>query len=644
MDRICSVGGLIICIVLAVLLWFSYVILSAIALALVVLLAYSIFRNRMLPDIGKWRQSEILIRWLDVLFACLLFSGTVIYFARPLPMERPLWLFIMAALAAGTLATKIYTLPDTRWNRTMTLAEISALGLGLSLSVLSMFPGIVGQDPWVHQNFAIRLSHDWDFANVNAGMPLMSLLSALGLLAGMAYRDTVMFILSPVQIVGDVILVYLIGKELLNSRIGLMSVLVMVVGGWFVFYGYWIIPNTLAMTFALAVAYLFLKAHKTMDWRYASGGIAALVVVVYGHPLPILWLWILLAAFGVSFIVHHYLYQRHVKLPKRAVGFMAGLIVLPLALWSVVSTTRDTIMSGLRQIAAILLPQPAQSVQVAVAKPISSDLSPMAVPAHPADGTPTDLMQNMLDKAHFPEFFLNSAGVLVFFVVAFVGVLYLASKRRGSIYGFTFAAAATCIVLLAALPARIFSGMIFSDRWMYMGQITMAVPLAIALVVAVNGIRQWFLRSALAGLAVAIICFLSIIGLPANTDSRSISQNQIVRYGFSQGELDAARWAWYNRHGTIGIDPQYQYAFFYPDLIGEGSPAGYLERITPYLEKGDFAGCNCSIILIRKEIVDEPFGWGDNRIYKLTYDPALVLAEQGWNEVYDNGEVYGFER
>jgi hypothetical protein len=214
-------------------------------------------------------------------------------------------------------------------------------------------------------------------------------------------------------------------------------------------------------------------------------------------------------------------------------------------------------------------------------------------------------MNNMLDVAHLPEYLFNNTGTFIFFALALIGVLYMVSRKYGNLYSFALGVGGIITAIFSFFPQQIFKGMLFTDRGCYLGQIIMAIPLAISLVLIVKMIPKRIFRLLAMGLAVGSICFLSIIGSPANTDAGIISKNQIVRYGFSQKELDAARWAWGKMDGTIGLDPQYTCALLFPDLLGMGSQSR-VKSIVSYLTDGDFSKCDCELVLIRKGIVNKP--------------------------------------
>ena len=383
------------------------------------------------------------------------------------------------------------------------------------------------------------------------------------------------------------------------------------------------------------------------------GALASVVVVAYTHSVPIFWLWMLLGIFLCGVLVYRFLYLERVKKIKMVAATCVAIVVIPMVFWVFgtggIASIKNAVWQVTFEAFARTSPLAVFGVPVVPALPSVILGTPM-LPVTPSTSMqpvvavePIPMMQNMLDNAHFSEYLFNVIGVFIFFAIALIGVLYIVSRRHGNLYSFTLGVGGICTAILAAFPQLIAKGVIFSDRVCYLGQIIMAIPLAIALILVVRTIPKRVFRLLVMGLAVGSICFLSIIGKPANTDADIISKNQTVRYGFSQKELDAARWAWVNADGAIGLDPLYVCALSFPDLLGERE-GDYVESIVPYLKEGDFSGCDCSIILIRNEIVSKPFGWGDGKIYRLTYDPNDVLLEQGWQKIFDNGDVCGYKQ
>jgi hypothetical protein len=182
----------------------------------------------------------------------------------------------------------------------------------------------------------------------------------------------------------------------------------------------------------------------------------------------------------------------------------------------------------------------------------------------------------------------------------------------------------------------LFGMSVIEHRWWYFAQILLALPLAFVVMGAAK-IKLW-----VAGLLVAIMAFLSIVGLPVNMDNHTFSQNQLVRYALTQPEIDALHDIdrLYPK-GNIATDAFYATSAVH--MLSYNIVSNRIVPITDGLLSGDFSG-DYNIILIRQEILDHSIADGGGVIYRINYDPGEVLGKQGFVEVYNNGAVRAYER
>jgi len=122
-------------------------------------------------------------------------------------------------------------------------------------------------------------------------------------------------------------------------------------------------------------------------------------------------------------------------------------------------------------------------------------------------------------------------------------------------------------------------------------------------------------------------------------DNRTFSPNQVVRYALTSGEIEAVGEVMEQYEGDVGVDGYYGLTrIIYPE---------YAERIISITERildASFDECDVDIILIRDEIVNQPIGKGDGKIYRLNYDPIQLLLGQGWSIIYESDEVVGLKK
>lgn len=137
----------------------------------------------------------------------------------------------------------------------------------------------------------------------------------------------VIFILEFIPSLIAVWLVYLIGKELYNKRVGLIAAFVISVSWLNLFYSARIMTDIPAMVFSIASIYFFLKSYKTLDTKLFSFSILFLSLAILMRNVS--------AIIGGVYIIFLLLIHKHNFLKKK--GFWIGglLGIIPLILYLV---------------------------------------------------------------------------------------------------------------------------------------------------------------------------------------------------------------------------------------------------------------------------------------------------------------------
>jgi len=226
-----------------------------------------------------------------------------------------------------------------------------------------------------------------------------------------------------------------------------------------------------------------------------------------------------------------------------------------------------------------------------------------------------------------PEQIFNNVGMFLFFSLSFVGIFYMISKKGNSL---GFAAALAGFTPLALGFFSLITGhSIIEHRWWYFSQILLAIPLAVAIIL----IGMWNGRSSrfvsiFSFVFVVPLTFLMIMSPPANVDNHVFSPNSGVRYAYTESEMDAASFFAQNLVETISADWDYQNVlslYYHHDKVHLLDESFYTKN---FLHEG-------SIKIIRREIVNNrPFRLLA-ALYRLDYNPNIILTNSGFNKIYD---------
>jgi len=642
-------------------------------LAFVACATYLVLKQRRrlsdIPSILNFEATPSILLLLDIVFFALFTYSLWSFTFRPEPYVRPLEYFILIAAMSAILAAKILFLPSKNSRTPFTLLQIILIALSLQWSVLLLFPDIVGMDTWIHRLTTVG----W----INAGhieggvyqqLPIMHLtIGATSLITGLSYKLAAMFSISLLQTVCNALFIFLIGRLLFNAKIGMLAALLMGVANWYIFFGYWTIPNALGATLVVIIIYLVLKLHKDRATVVIPFCGLLMVALLLTHAIATLWLAILLFAFWLSFVFYNKFFkQRLATLPLLAVALL--FIVAMLGWWTFgtghMQGLARFVERGFEPSAGLTYapgsapsgitppePTPPEPTPPETAPPEPAPPEPAPPETAPPETAPPETAPpetappetappatETLSSAPF-EFLFNSLGMLLFFAVSFIGVFYMLSRRFGNHYTFFIAVAGILILGIGYFPMLIGRSVI-EHRWWYMAEILLSIPLAVTFSLLLGLFNKRYLTASLVIVLVFVLTFLSIIGFPSNQTNRTFSKNQIVRFALTTSESQAVQTVSANYEGTIGVDGFYTRIQLTPELSIELK--NKLEWIQSCLLNRDFGQCSSRMLLIRDEIVNHPFGTGSGSYYKLNYDPRQELTEQGFHKVYDCGSVSGF--
>ncbi|MFW6116566.1 MAG: hypothetical protein ACOC6F_02460 [bacterium] len=576
--------------------------------------------SSLIPPAGS-RNVRLL---LDLVFFALLAYSIYSFACRAEPYVRPLGYFFSIAGMSGFLAAKVLLFRPTRSAVAGTLVQIIILGLALEWSVCLLYPSLVGMDPWGHREITQQMLEAGHIVGEGyQNLPIMHLgIGSVMLLTDLEYKMATMFSISLVQVLCDSSFIFLLGRLLFNTKLGLLSALFVSLANWHVFFGYWTIPNVLGATFVVIGVYLVLRCHREKWFTPGALVVTTLIMgaLILTHAIAALWMSLLLFLFWLFFLVTEKLsnadFSTHALL---AIGVAFTCAMFSYWMFGSGHTQTLTMLIGYS-----FDPEAGLTYGVGQA---------------PLEYTPG--AQEMLSQAPFTEFLFNTLGMFLYFALAIPGCLYMASRRFGSPHAFFLALGGLAILSVGYFP--MLAGIsVIEHRWWYMAQILLAIPLSISVSLLASLTKQGLHKVTMTGLVVAAIGFLAAMGLPTNMDNRSFSKNQLVRYAFTSSEMQAMETVASITEGTIGTDSYYRTA---ATSLGEGFVFDYrLISISEELLLKDFCTCSCSTVLIRKEVVVHPIGWGKGTIYRLMYDPRIVLEEAGFAKFYASGPVSGFRR
>jgi hypothetical protein len=559
------------------------------------------------------RDSSVLTELTPPNNQALFLGGNVLFFVffgaalfslhlRPDVYVRPLAYFVFAALMAGALAIEIVACGSKRRVLSLILVQIVIFGCMLQFSQLSIFPSVVGSDPWYHQLFAAQTIASGHVPPVSpfgnyANLPIFDLqVVSTSLLSSVDYKAAVMLSTELSQVIVGTLFIFLIGKSLMNAKVGLLGGLMLVTASVFIEMGSRTIPNTLGGTLFIVGLYVLLKVRDKSFGRTLGILLIFMVTVILTHTVSSVAMALAMLSGLIGLSLYRTLYRRQaltVLSPSLAIAFVIGMF----AWWIYVSGDFSTLLARLSHLSFL------ESLPAGI-----------IVTASPSSWA------RVLALSPF-----------AFCIAALTGCFYMVSSKFGKLR--------TSLIVVMAVPALLLavSGVgdfyLFQERWIYFAQILFAVPLGVTLLIAYRLARTRAKPFLLAGIVV-LLSFVMLVSPLANTDSNLFGSASWVRESLTASQL----------HAIPAIDQKTS-----GDIIGDSYyiiATGYYYNNTNALKEKTTSGISSSnnVLVVREETKGSAYTLAS--LHATTkfalndaYDPQLGNVTLLGSRIYDSGTV-----
>jgi len=583
----------------------TILVMSTLLVAVACLIWISISRRRLLEGLVL-RPNPLLFRFLVMIFFFLLALSILSFRMRSDLYVRPLEYFVLTSAMAGVVSLEIIFGPTSKKTILAIMIQIIAVGLSLVISQVEVFPGVVGSDPWWHQMFALKILDSFRIPDgySYSRMPIFHLDVVMSSIAiDTTYRMSALISVSCIQVVVNTLCVFLIGRLAFNEKVGMLAGLMLSVANVEIHMGFWTIPTTLGVTMMMIALWMLLKRRESSSILLGFATILVMMTIILTHPLAAAMMAVVLS---VGWITTRFSWKGRSYELKRSFRLeILVLFTIAMVTWWIFS------IRSLAELANLIIGGFRMGLFVQAPEPV------LRFPAEVSMG----------------EQFFNNMGCFLFFSISLLGSFFALSREHGN----PIAATVTlCGMTSLFLPFfSVIGGLnVFNDRWWYVAQLLLSVPLAVSVVIILAELPGKHVRYVLLAATVTAITFFMIMSVSANLDNRTFSQETGVRAALTESEIQAIYETGDSFDLAFGTDRYYTYAMIY--LGFEASP------IDDQLYSEDFEADASKMILIRLEITNRPFYLYGSSPWLLNYDPYAVLEERGFSNVYDCGSVDGY--
>jgi hypothetical protein len=556
--------------------------------------------------------SEDVILAINISFLVLLFFSVFLIITRSDTYTRPVSFFVIAAILVGIIAAEIlFSGKDTLSDYSI-LIKIILLGILLRWVSLVMFPSSVWFDPWYHKRIIETILSTSHIPQVGLQsyekLPVYHvLISALSQFTGLNFKGSFLIFICPVIVIAQALLIFMIGNVFIpGKKIPLLASLLLMIGDYNISNGIIEFPNGFAIIFILAVIYINLKMQKFASVRWIVLAIIIMLTIILTHTLASMAMAILLLFFWLSSIIYRWLFWESEKRLIASLS-LAMLFTITMFTWWMYA-------SGHYIFIVKAITWAFQADNYFTEAPIKALEYISSVP----------ILETLMDKLGFTVYFFFSS----------IGCLFLISPRSGSrISGFVYSFGSIVLAVIGFL-GTVFNLLFIPTRWIFMSQMTLSIPAAIGICMITSRImvnRRIWIACLVSGMA-----FFTISNTMANFDTPVLSPKMTIRVSLYSSELQSIDTITAYTKKTISVD---QLAFAYIFNTKEEK----IQLINKSLDSMDFTPLMGSVIILRKSIIDDPF-YASSSIWRIYYDPRILLLNEGINCVYDSGSTMAYFR
>lgn len=501
---------------------------------IIVCLAYILFRKKLVkltaqPEAnGKINKLAQIIFWLA--FAISIFS------LNAEVLHRPSVYFILISICAATIAFQILF---TRGNNAIwiILLEIFLVSLSVRLSAFVVFPTLPGSDPWEHLNYIQDFVQTGNITSTRGdtyylSYPITHLNTAIvNILTGLSLKLS-MFVGIGLPMILSTVFVFLIGKSLVNTQVGLLATLLVNLSDTHLQFGVQLGSTSYGVAIFTIIAYLLIRQNTKYIRSFLGMIILFLMVMVITHTMSSFVLLAFMAFSLLGALIHKVIQRNNTGAFEGILLSVPLLLVFTLVLvwyWA----TADYVAG--------------RTFLEAITKGLYNALIEQAGFLNRPEVTGSDYFSPIL----------NIIGYLMMYLFGALGFLIWLSKEHQNKTRFILFIAITLITAFALIFPVFGIRNIVPSRWYAFIFSIISIPAAVAMITIAwqSGFRK--INNAFVIAIVFVTSYFMITNNISNTDSPVYANHLNERLVYTASEINAGIWVVNEYEGRISTDLQY---------------------------------------------------------------------------------------
>lgn len=597
----------------------------------IVCLGYLIFRRKLLGDSPEPADAGTTLTLAVNIIFWASFAGSVYSLSTEI-LHRPLIYFLLTSLSAAMIALQIlyYRGKGTIW---LVLFEILILSLSIRASAFWVFPTIPGADSWWHAEVVkdyVARGQIFQQLSTTGGvnhyysMPVMHLNVAITqMVTGIGYKAA-MFLGASLPLLLSTVFVFLIGRWLVNDRVGLLAMLLLSLSDYHIRWG---AENIIAMSFGITlftmILYLLMVRGSQAEVFRRVLITMLMIVLILTHTVSafIMACFLLVAAIG-SYI-YKFLYRDRNQGERSMLTFtLAELFIVAMLFHAMYIYMIREGMSFFDSMTGWFYRSIMEKAEFLVTR------APSAATEWGQIGP-----------------IMNISGYLLLLLWGIIGcLLWLSWKHHSKTKVGLIAAIVVMIGLPLSFPVFGISN-IEPTRWPAFYYVILSIPAAVSILTITNRIRYQALRGFVSASIIFGFSFLMITNSVSNADSPVYAAYLNERLVYTESEMAVAQWVISTYDGKIITDSRYGGTVMYR----EGGKRVYLKG-TKNLSREmlNEEELNSGLVIWREALTERPakvdIRQGGEIIVKLTVlgEGFEQKLETSHNLIYSNNRSKAF--
>jgi|GEM_PF-6591990 len=548
--------------------------------------------------------------FLGILFSVIFTLSLLTVYFRENLYQRPTSYFILIFILTSLIIYEILTIKLSIINIVKVFIHIILLNLNISLSMIFLYPTIYGIDQWYHQIFTdyiIDFSHIPANYSQYSSFPNFHIINAvIQDLTTFDYKLSGIIFAIIIYDICLVMVIFLVGKNLFNERIGLIAALVCLINSKYLETLIQTMPFTFGFIFIVFILYLFICLPENRNIKINLLIILFYIATLLTHVLPAFFLLGLLFFTIIASHTYNYIYEQHQK--PISIIMVCFLSILFISYYT--SYSFSVIKYSMHQI----------------------DLNMLStIPFYNYEHLTLSISNEIYSFFTINQYF--------YYIFSIIGILFILNYRCRDFRSNIFLLG--IVIAFGIGFSGIITSMEFENyRWLYFASILNSIFFALSLFLLYKIIKENNYLKILLILLISFIFFNSLVSI--NPDNNIYSDPSNMIFAFEKAEIISFNTLYPKWDGIFAVDTVGRLPILFHREKNLEIDSSKFMPLEPEFSEMSFKTLPNRLVIIREKIRTKTPMVINKGIYKLNYDPISVIEKEHSIKIFNSGSIYTY--